>query len=57
MFIGLQQRLLSSIEAFARTLEVHRKAVAARIVERGEACQTARTRSQLVVSSCTAGGR
>lgn len=29
VFIGLQQRLLSSVAAFARTLEVHRRGVAA----------------------------
>ena len=34
-FVGLQQRLLSSIAAFARTLKVHRKDLAARARRRG----------------------
>ena len=33
LLVGLQQRLLSSIEAFARTLEVHRKTVERQIAE------------------------
>jgi len=36
VFVGLQQRLLSSIAAFLRTLEVHRKNLLA-LIEKGEA--------------------
>ena len=35
VFVGLQQRLLSSIAAFARTLDVHRKSLAL-MIEEGE---------------------
>jgi len=42
LVVGLQQRLLSSIEAFARSLKVHRATVA-RHWEKGAAAQTATT--------------
>ena len=40
-FVGLQQRLLSSIAAFARTLKKHRAGLAAAILAEGEVSQEA----------------
>jgi superfamily II DNA or RNA helicase len=42
VFIGLQQRLLSSIKAFARTLEAHRRALQ-RLIEGSEALAASTT--------------